>query len=43
MSRQDLKNLDKAKEEGRVEEYLEEYYKRQGKKRVLQNPYKQGL
>jgi hypothetical protein len=28
MSRQDLKNLDKAKEEGRVEEYLEEYYKR---------------
>ena len=28
MSRQDLKNLDKAMEEGREEEYLEEYYKR---------------
>jgi hypothetical protein len=28
MSRQDLKNLDKAMEEGRAEEYLEEYYKR---------------
>ena len=28
MSRQDLKNLDKAMEEGRAEEYLEEYYRR---------------